>query len=515
MKNDKPVYADGKLCRQDMMLFPIGTIGRDAACAGLFMNQLLNYVYFTKKLTNAQMTAITVLMAAAKIFDAINDLVMGNIVDATKSKWGKFKPWIFLGMIGSSIVVVASFSNTLQGWSYVAFFGILYFAFSIVFTMNDIGYWSMVPSLARDPSDRDKLSSRTAFCANIGGGLNGILVPILTTGELAIGGSAVASYRYLSIIFVAIFIFFQMIMLIGTKEDYSLYSEKKQNISVKYILNIFKTNDQLRWIAVAFCLTQMAPTACTSMYVYFQFGYNGTLNTLFGCFGGLATVIINIFYPKFAEKHSRLQLLRLSAYFSLLGNLLIVLFGVFYPAGGASIVIPFFNAEITMQYLLEVLSNFFVGFANTMFYMIMMISISNTAEYNEYLTGVRNEGIIFSTRTFLTKFGSAVNTLVVMLFYVIIGINSTTNQISDLEQQANMGLISGEEKLSKIKTIISNVPESKTISLLLLFTVATGLLYYGAYLVYKKKYKISEDYYKNMTAELEKRRELRKIDEEA
>ena len=102
-----------------------------------------------------------------------------------------------------------------------------------------------------------------------------------------------------------------------------------------------------------------------------------------------------------------------------------------------------------------------------------------------------------------------------MLFYVIIGINSTTNQISDLEQQANMGLISGEEKLSKIKTIISNVPESKTISLLLLFTVATGLLYYGAYLVYKKKYKISEDYYKNMTAELEKRRELRKIDEEA
>ena len=160
---------ENKLSKRNLFSFSLGTIGRDAACAGLFMNNILNYVYFTKRLNASQFAVLTFLMAAAKVFDAFNDPVMGNIIDGTKSRFGKFKPWIAIGMFTSAIVVLLSFTNNLQGWAYVTFFGLLYFAFSITFTMNDISYWGMIPSLARNSADRDKLTSLTVFCATLGG----------------------------------------------------------------------------------------------------------------------------------------------------------------------------------------------------------------------------------------------------------------------------------------------------------------------------------------------------------
>jgi len=62
------------------------------AAAGLFMGHLSNYVLFTKTLTAQQFTALTVIMVIARIFDAFNDPVMGNILDVTRTRWGKFKP---------------------------------------------------------------------------------------------------------------------------------------------------------------------------------------------------------------------------------------------------------------------------------------------------------------------------------------------------------------------------------------------------------------------------------------
>ena len=82
--------------------------------------------------------------------------------------------------------------------------------FSIVFTMNDTGYWGMIPSLAKTTQDRNKLTSTTALFANFGGIIAGILIPILTTGNLAIGGSSITAYAWLSVIFVILFIVFPL-----------------------------------------------------------------------------------------------------------------------------------------------------------------------------------------------------------------------------------------------------------------------------------------------------------------
>lgn len=496
--------SPNRLSKRNLITFALGTIGRDAACAGLFMNNILNYVYFTKKLNASQFAVLTFLMAAAKVFDAFNDPVMGNIIDATKSRWGKFKPWIGLGMVTSAIVVLLSFSNNLQGWSYVAFFGLMYFAFSITFTMNDISYWGMIPSLARNSADRDKLTSLTVFCASLGGGVCGIILPILTTGDLALGGSAVKAYSLTAVAFVILFLIFQSITLVGVKEDKSQPSPTEK-ISLKSVVNTFKDNDQLRWIALAFLFTQFIPGAALTMYIYFQFGYNGTLLMLFYFFNSAGTIAVNIFFPMLSKKFTRAGLVRLAWIFEIIGGTGILLLGIFFPNNTFSFVIPYFNATITLKYFVMSLMYFFCGFGTTAFYMSFMICIANTTEYNEYKFGKRSEGVIFSTRAFLTKLGSAINTLVVMLFYIAIGVNHETNAIAELEQQANIGTITGEQKMAEIGKILSGIAPAKTYALLALVALCTIGTYTVAYFIFKKKYFIDEKYFDMLTTEIEKR----------
>lgn len=498
---------ENKLSKRNLFSFSLGTIGRDAACAGLFMNNILNYVYFTKRLNASQFAVLTFLMAAAKVFDAFNDPVMGNIIDGTKSRFGKFKPWIAIGMFTSAIVVLLSFTNNLQGWAYVTFFGLLYFAFSITFTMNDISYWGMIPSLARNSADRDKLTSLTVFCATLGGGICGIILPILTTGDLALGGSAVKAYAYTAVVFVGLFIVFQSITLIGVKEDKS-HPAPTEKISLKSIVETFKSNDQLRWIAIAFLFTQFIPGAALTMYIYFQFGYNGTLLMLFYFFNSVGTITVNLFFPVLSKKFTRAGLVRIAWICEIIGGLGILLMGIFFPNDTFSFTIPFFNATITLKYLVMSFMYFFCGFGTTAFYMAFMICIANTTEYNEYKFGKRSEGVIFSTRAFLTKLGNAINTLVVMLFYIVIGVNHETNAIADLEQKANIGTITGEQKMAEIGKILHSIAPMKTYALLALVALCTVGTYTVAYIIFKKKYFIDEKYFEELTQKLEQRNNL-------
>ena len=153
--------------RKNLLLFPIASIGRDMAYA-LFTNFLLTYVLFTRHLDASQLTAITLIMVAARIFDGLNDPIMGNIVECTDSKYGKFKPWLVLGILSTSAVIIVTFNSSLQGWSFIALFGLMYFLYSIAYTMHDISYWGMIASLGSDANTRNQFTSRATLFAGIG-----------------------------------------------------------------------------------------------------------------------------------------------------------------------------------------------------------------------------------------------------------------------------------------------------------------------------------------------------------
>ena len=188
MNGEKRMEEDIIQRKKNLIMFPLGTIGRDMVY-NLVTSYLLTYVLFTRALTAAQLAAISAIMVGARVFDALNDPIMGNIIERTRTRWGKFKPWLVIGIVTTSVVVYLFFNTKLQGWSFVWFFGVMYFMYSITYTMHDISYWGMVPALSSDANARNQFTSRATLFAGIGGALAGMLIPIFTTGKNAIGGS--------------------------------------------------------------------------------------------------------------------------------------------------------------------------------------------------------------------------------------------------------------------------------------------------------------------------------------
>ena len=266
--------------KRNLWMFPLGTMGRDMMY-NLVTNFLLTYILFTKGLTAAQLGAITAIMVAARVFDALNDPIMGNIIESTRSRWGKFKPWMVIGILLSCIVVTMVFSTNLVGWDFVILFGVFYFCYSISYTMHDIAYWGMVPALSSDAAARDQFASRATLFAGVGGTLAGIIIPMLTTGSGTIGGSASVAYSVVAIGICIIAPAFLCFTIFGAKERRDTAPAPQSSAGLKKVFRTIANNDQLRWIALIFLIQQVgngiAVGGLGSTYIYFEYGYAGGL----------------------------------------------------------------------------------------------------------------------------------------------------------------------------------------------------------------------------------------------
>ena len=477
--------------KRNLWMFPLGTMGRDMMY-NLVTNFLLTYILFTKGLTAAQLGAITAIMVAARVFDALNDPIMGNIIESTRSRWGKFKPWMVIGILLSCIVVTMVFSTNLVGWDFVILFGVFYFCYSISYTMHDIAYWGMVPALSSDATARDQFASRATLFAGVGGTLAGIVIPMLTTGSGTIGGSAHVAYKVVAIGVCILAPAFFCFTIFGAKERREPVSESRSSVGLKKVVRTIMRNDQLRWIALIFLIQQVgngiAIGGLGSTYLYFEYGYDGGLYSLFTTVGMSATAFLMIFYPVISRKINRKPLMNIMAGISLFGFLLMLLSRIISAAG---------FVLITAGYMLS-------NFGLYSYYLIMMISIINTVEYNEYLTGDRDEAIIASVRPFITKMASAVIVMITTGSYILSGVTNFTNQISDLESAAALSTITEAEKLASIQAVVGGVGEPQKMLLLLCMTVLPCALMLLSNYLYQKKYTLDEAEYARICKELAK-----------
>lgn len=489
--------AHTKRVRKNLIMYPLGTVGRDMVYC-LFANFLLTFVLITKNLTPAQLTVITGIMVAARIFDALNDPIMGNIIEKTRTKWGKFKPWLLIGGITSSAVVIAAFNNSkINGWGFVVYFGVIYFLYSITYTMNDISYWGMVPALSSDADTRNQFTSRATLFAGIGGTLASVLIPMLTTGGMAIGGNAVTAYGTVAIIICILSPLFMMFTLLGVQENRSDMAKPAPSISLKMIAKTITGNDQLMWISLIFLLQQIGNGLVVgglgSFYIYFEFGYAGGLYSLFTMLGMSVTAFLMVFYPAISRKLQRKRLMGILQNVGIVGYLVMLFAGLFMPAT----MIKFYI--ITVGYMLA-------NFGQYGFYLVMMISIINTVEYNEHKHGKRAEAIISSLRPFLTKLGSAICVALTSATYLIFRVTEITNGISSAENAAAMD--ASYDKTGVINHLIANVQRSQSIGLLLAMTIVPLAFMLVAFFLYRAKYKLDEPEYERICKELEYRRSL-------
>ena len=485
---------DLKLRKKNLIMFPLGTVGRDMVYY-LFTSCIMTFVLFTRSLTNSQFAAITAIVVAARIFDALNDPIMGNIIERTRTRWGKFKPWLVIGILSTSVVVYLAFNTDLQGWSFVWFFGIIYFMYSITYTMHDISYWGMVPALSSDANARNQFTARATLFAGIGGTVASVLIPMFTVGDMAIGGSTTTAYGIIALIVCILAPLFLCFTIFGVREKRE-YTDAPP-VSFKKIWKTITGNDQLLWISLIFLLQQIGNgfivSGIGSTYIYFDFGYEGGLFSLFSIVGMSVTAFLMIFYPAISRKIKRKKLMGILAAISLVGYVLMLAAGLFLPSDMTKFWV------VVVGYMLS-------NFGQYGYYLIMMISIINTVEYNEYRTGERDEAIIASLRPFLTKLASALIVLITNASYIIFGVTGYTNRISDFENQCARKLITESEKISSISGVISGIEPGKTLALLLCMVIIPCALMLVSYVLYKKHYKLDEDEYARICSELEARK---------
>lgn len=487
-----------KIRKKNLIMYPLGTIGGDMIY-NLFTNFILTFILFTRKLDAAQLAAITAIIVGARVFDALNDPIMGNIIERTRTKWGKFKPWLAIGIVSTSIVVYLAFNTNLQGWSFIWFFGVIYFMYSITFTMHDISYWGMIPSLGTDSHVRNQFTSRATLFAGIGGAIAGFLIPRFTTGAGTIGGSASYAYGRIALVICIIAPLFLCFTIFGVRENRDYNKEKVPPVSFKKIFGTIGGNDQLLWIALIFLVQQMgnglALGGLGSTYIYFDLGYQGGYYSNFSTFGLAATAVLMVLYPAISQKINRKPLMAIMILVSAIGYIAMFVIGAFMPSANASLKCWLFTAG----YMLA-------NFGQYSLYLIMMISILNTVEYNELKHGERDEAIIASLRPFLTKLSSALVAVLTYVSYIVFGVLNYTNEISKFEQLTSMGEMTEAQKLSNIAGVITNVQSGQKLGLLVCITVVPFIFMFVSYILYKKHYKLDEDEYTRICGELQARR---------
>ena len=498
---------DTKRVKRNLAMFPLGTVGRDMVY-NLVNNFLLTFVLFTRELTAGQLSAITAIMVGARLFDALNDPIMGNIIERTRTKHGKFKPWIVAGMISTSLVIYAAFNVKLQGWSFVWFFGLIYFLFSITYTMGDISYWGMIPSLSSDGDTRNTFTARTTLFAGIGGTAAGILIPMLTTGQNAIGGSTTVAFGRIALAIAILCPAFLLFVLFGVHEDRSYNDEPVPPVSFKKIWSTITGNDQLLWIALIFLIHEISNaivlSGVGSTYIYFEFGYEGGLYSLFTTIGMSVTALLMIFYPAISRKVPRKKLMSILLKVAIIRSALLLLPGVLLQSGTMKVL------GMDLKFLLITIGYMLANFGQYGYYLILMISVINTVEYNEYIRGTRDEGIITSMRPFLTKLASALTVVIASATYMLTGVTKYTNQISSLENAAAAGHITEADKLSQIHELLQGVTHGQSLGLLLVMVVVPLILLVITYVLYMKHYKLDEPEYDRICAELKARRASKK-----
>ena len=316
-------------------------------------------------------------------------------------------------------------------------------------------------------------------------------------GSGAIGGNTRTAYGIIALVFCILAPLFLSFTIFGVRERRDYEKEPAPPISFKKIVQTIHHNDQLRWITLIFLLQQIGNGLILgglgTTYIYFEFGYAGGLYSIFSTVGVLATAFLMIFYPLISRKVHRKSLMRQMILISAGGYAVMILAGLLLPAGN---MIKFWI--ITLAYMLANLGQY-------AFYLVMMISILNTVEYNEYKTGRRDDAIIASVRPFMTKLGSALIVAITTLSYILFRVTSFTNRISTLEQQANLGQISEEAKLAEIGEILSVAEKTQSLGLLLVMTILSFLFMLAAHLLYQKHFKLDEAEYDRICKELAER----------
>ncbi|MBQ2244590.1 MAG: MFS transporter [Oscillospiraceae bacterium] len=445
------------LQQRNRLCFGLGTIGRDMFYA-FEANTLLYFLSDVLSLPVWVFAAASMILSVMRIFDAFNDPITGLVIDNIRSPWGKFKPAIAVGGILSAVFSVILFAGIGTGWTFVIIFGIAYLLWDITFGINDIGYWTLLPVLSSDQKEREKTGAFARICANIGL----YIVMVAWQPVTSALGDTPAVWFWVAVVIALIYLGGLLIPLIGIREKRTA-PEEQDPTTLRQMFRALLKNDQLLWTTLAMGLFMVGYCTTVNFAVYYMkylFGDEGMYVVLVAVVGIAQLGTLSV-YPMVAKRLDRRQLYTL-------GTVLVI-------AG----YVVFFFAEVSL--ILIVIGAVLVFVGQAFIQTLMLMFLADTVEYGHWKLGKRNESITFSIQPLINKIGGAVATGIVSLSLIISGIKvdgGTADMIGS---------------------------DGKLVIKLAMFAIPLVMIVAG-YIVYLKKYKISEQFYAQILKDLEERK---------
>ena len=451
--------------------FGLGTVGRDALYSLVSM-YLLVHLTDVVKFSDGGLAVIGVMLTLFGVFDAIIDPFVGAIVDNTKTRWGKFKPWILIGMIGTGVLTVLMFHNfKMDETSHIILLAITYFLFSIFFSLNDISYWSLMPAISKDQTVREGVGAFARICANVG--MFAMVLIYLNVPGFFPDKNERDAYFIFAIIIAAIMWIFQTITLIGVKEDRSQL-EKTERTTIKDLFRALFKNDQLLVTAISMALFMVGYCSTTGFGTYY-FKYavkNEDLYMVFAAVLAVAQLTALSVFPLFRKKFTRKQL---------------------YTGSMIAVTISYILFFLSFEWLpLIIIAGLGLFFAQAFIQLLMLLFLADAVEYGEWKLGKRNEAASFAVQPFINQFGGAVSKGVVSFTLIISGINAIAQGLT------------GNKELDAIH-VMNSTPDSAVWIMKLSMMILPLICILVGFYLYQKKFKIDEKMYAQICKDLEER----------
>ena len=438
--------------KRNKVFFGLGTVGRDMFYA-FEANTLLYFLTDVLSLPLWVFAAVSMVLSVLRILDAFNDPVTGLVIDNIRSPGGKFKPAILVGGVLSTIFFLMLFGNIGSGWSFIIVFAAAYLLWDITYGINDIAYWTLLPAMTTDQKQREENGAFARICANIGM----YIVMVAWQPVTSALGNTPEAWFWCAAVIAVLYLGFLLFPLLGVKEK---RAEKQESTTIRQMWNALVKNDQLMWTTLSMALFMVGYCTTVGFAVYYMrylYG-NESMYIVLVAVCGVSQLASLAVYPKVAKKMNRRQLYTFATALVVAGYVI------------------FFFAEISL--LLIALGAVLVFVGQAFIQTLMLMFLADTVEYGQWKLGKRNESVTFSIQPLVNKIGGALSTGLVSLTLIISGIKVDETVAESIDFAGKL-IVKGSMFL---------IP--------LIFIVV-------GYFIYLKKYKISEEFYSRILADLE------------
>lgn len=422
-----------KLSGGEKFAYGIGAVGKDM----VYMLSASYILYYYQDIMGVSAVAMGIILFVARVFDAFNDPIMGVLVAKTKTRWGKFRPWLFVGTVLNAIVLYLMFAAppTLSGSGLVAYAATTYILWGVTYTMMDIPYWSMVPAFTESGREREGLSALARSCAGVGSAIISIItvLSVSALGKMAGGTTATdierLGYKYFALCIAVLFVIFTTITCAKIKEKSSV---EMQTASVKEMFKALVQNDQAMTMVVAIVMINTALYITSNLVIYFfkydfspaQWQANYTLFNTFG--GGFQILAMMILFPLLRKFMNTMKIFYVSFTMAMVGY--VILLGIAFSG--------------TQQVYLLLIPAFLIMSAIGMLNVIVTVFLANTVDYGELRNHRRDESVICSMQTFVYKLASGIAALAASLVISIFHIqkDETAEVLTTIDASSRIGL---------------------------------------------------------------------------